>query len=235
MKNAHGDPDSQLAQARYRSLASGYDASSAREMPRRVRAIELLQLAPGDAVLDVACGTGLSLPLLRERVGAAGRVVGIELVPEMAALAQQRINASGWRNVTLLVADTAAAQYPCHFNAVLFHYTHDVLQSAASLEHIFAHAHPGARIAAAGLKTTRRGVWPLRALLNQSVVWRGWRYRTTERGLDAPWQTLLRWVPDFTWQPYLLDTAYIGCGTVAHKHVQDRQAQSSPEPEPPRP
>lgn len=220
MKNSSGDPDPQLAIARYRPLVAGYDASSAPQMPRRVQAIELLQLQPGDAVLDVACGTGLSLPLLHARVGESGRVVGIELVPEMAAVARERIERKGWRNVTLLVADAATADYPCTFDAVLFHYTHDVLQSRPSLARIFARTRPGARVAAAGLKTTQRWPWILRLLLNRSVVWRGARYRTTERGLDAPWAELLRWVPNFVWQPYLMDTAYIGHGTASAAEAQ---------------
>ena len=44
---------------------------------------------PGDAVLDVACGTGLSFPLLEEAIGPAGRLVGVELSPEMAAIARR--------------------------------------------------------------------------------------------------------------------------------------------------
>ena len=35
-------------------------------------------MRPGDRVLDVASGTGLSFPLLREAVGAQGQVVGID-------------------------------------------------------------------------------------------------------------------------------------------------------------
>jgi SAM-dependent methyltransferase len=49
-------------------------------------------LAPprGGAVLDVGCGTGRGLPPLRAAVGPAGRVVGLDVTPEMLAEAGRR-------------------------------------------------------------------------------------------------------------------------------------------------
>lgn len=204
-------PNSKLALRRYRRLAATYDTSARREMPRRLRCIDKLALTPGDVVLDVGCGTGLSFPALRERVGAEGRVVGVELSPEMAKIALGRVRAAGWTNVAVIVADLSRIELgPTMFDALLFHYTHDLLQSESALANVFARANPGARVAVAGLKKTHPLLFPL----NWSVLWRGWRYRTTEAGLREPWRFLIRWVPDFRWERYLLDTAYIGWGTV---------------------
>lgn len=212
----NGRPDSKLALQRYRRLAAGYDATAQREMPRRLRCIDKLALRPGDVVLDVGCGTGLSFAPLRERVGGGGRVVGVELSPEMARIAQQRVRQARWENVDVVVADLsriplAPPLLDCPpFDALLFHYTHDLLQSESALANVFARARPGARVAVAGLKKTHPLLFPL----NWSVLWRGWRYRTTEAGLREPWRHLTRWVPDFRWERHLLDTAYIGWGTV---------------------
>ena len=85
-------PDPQRALARYREHAAGYDASALRTLPLRYRTIWNLALRPGEAVLDVACGTGLSFALLEEAIGPDGRLVGVELSPEMAALGQARID-----------------------------------------------------------------------------------------------------------------------------------------------
>jgi ubiquinone/menaquinone biosynthesis C-methylase UbiE len=43
---------------------------------------------PGARVLDVACGTGIVARLAAERVGPAGRVVGLDLNPGMLAVAR---------------------------------------------------------------------------------------------------------------------------------------------------
>jgi demethylmenaquinone methyltransferase / 2-methoxy-6-polyprenyl-1,4-benzoquinol methylase len=59
----------------------------------RRRAVDLAQVAPGDRVVDVACGTGdLSLELAR-RVGAGGEVVGCDFSEQMLELA--RVKADG--------------------------------------------------------------------------------------------------------------------------------------------
>lgn len=203
-------PDPQRAIANYRALAAGYDASSRRETPLRLRTIDLLQLAPGARVLDVACGTGLSFAPLVERVGAHGRVVGVEVSPDMAAIARERVKREGWRNVETVVGDVTTADLgSLPFDAALFHYTHDVLQTPAALAHLFSALRPGARVAVAGLKTTHALLFPL----NLSAWWRGRRYRTTDANLRTPWIHLVRWVPDFTWRPTYLGTGYIGCGT----------------------
>ena len=56
----------------------------------RSRAVDLAAVAPGDRVLDVACGTGdLSLELAR-RVGAGGAVVGCDFSEQMLALAREK-------------------------------------------------------------------------------------------------------------------------------------------------
>ena len=47
------------------------------------RLVDAAGIGPGMSVLDVACGRGAVLLPAAERVGAAGRVVGVDLSPEM--------------------------------------------------------------------------------------------------------------------------------------------------------
>jgi ubiquinone/menaquinone biosynthesis C-methylase UbiE len=214
-------PDPQRAIANYRALAAGYDASSRRETPLRLRTIDLLALTAGASVLDIACGTGLSFAPLAQRVGAQGRVVGVEVSPDMAALARARVAHEGWQNVDVHVGDAAVVEFGTTlFDAALFHYTHDVLQAPDALAHIFAHTRPGARVAVAGLKTTHPLLFPL----NLSAWWRGRRYRTTDANLRTPWIHLVQWVPDFSWQPTYLGTGYIGHGTLRRPPAPVRAA-----------
>lgn len=65
-------------------------------------AIEKLGLKPGDAVLDIGCGTGALIPALVEAVGPQGRVVAMDFSPRMVAIARKRVK---WPNVEVRQAD----------------------------------------------------------------------------------------------------------------------------------
>jgi demethylmenaquinone methyltransferase/2-methoxy-6-polyprenyl-1,4-benzoquinol methylase len=199
------DPDPRRAIAQYRRHAEGYDASARRTMALRRRAIDWLELAPGQRVLDIACGTGLSLPLLAERVGAAGQVVGVELSPEMLQLARARVAQAHLAQVLLIQAAMEDAVLDGSFDAVLFNYTHDVLQSPRALANVFAHVRPGARVVAAGVKHPPAWLFPLRLLR----LWKARTYLTTFRGLERPWAPLGPYVEGMEVRPVLFNTNYM--------------------------
>ena len=71
----------------------------------RVLGIDALAPTPGQQVLDIGCGTGLNFPLLQERIGASGTIVGIDRSAEMLRQARRRARARGWENVILIQAD----------------------------------------------------------------------------------------------------------------------------------
>jgi demethylmenaquinone methyltransferase / 2-methoxy-6-polyprenyl-1,4-benzoquinol methylase len=52
--------------------------------------------APGDAALDVCCGTGDFAVELRRAVGPSGRVVGLDFSPQMLAMARRKSSAVEW-------------------------------------------------------------------------------------------------------------------------------------------
>jgi ubiquinone/menaquinone biosynthesis C-methylase UbiE len=52
--------------------------------------IELLRLRPGDSVLDLGCGHGATVPQLAARIGAAGRIVGLDASRALIAEAHRR-------------------------------------------------------------------------------------------------------------------------------------------------
>ena len=100
-------PDRSAALAQYRQRAGLYDLELALFEPLRRRAIARLGLKHGHSVLDVGCGTGLSLMLLRQGVGAKGRIIGIEQCPEMIDQARARVAKQQLGKVSLnVVAST---------------------------------------------------------------------------------------------------------------------------------
>lgn len=61
----------------------------------------LLEVNPGQRILDVGSGSGWTAALLGHLVGTDGVVVGVELVEELAARASQNVAAHGSPNVTV--------------------------------------------------------------------------------------------------------------------------------------
>ncbi len=196
--------------ARYRSRAAGYDATCGPTWPIRERAIAALALRPGDCVLDVGCGTGLSLPLLRAAVGETGTVHGFDQSPEMLAQARARVAAAGWSNVTVYECAAQELRLPGPVDALLFHYTHDILRSPAALEALLAQARPGARVSIAGIKYF---TGPL-ALANWWVYLKNRGYNGAPGELRTPWDRIAPHLTHWQWQPTQFGMGYLAHGRL---------------------
>jgi SAM-dependent methyltransferase len=180
------EADHRAALDQYRRRAGIYDLELAAFEPIRRRAVARLALRRGDVVIDVGCGTGLSLPLLLAAIGAEGRVIGIEQSPEMIARARERVRANSWSNVTLLQASVAEAHIGLAADAALLHFTHDILREKRAVANVLRHLRPGARITAAGLKWAGLPGWPL----NLFVFGAALHSVSSLEGLTRPWEHL---------------------------------------------
>ena len=204
-------PDRARALANYARLAAGYDATCGHILHLRRQAIARLELRPGETVFDVACGTGATLPPLAEKVLPRGRVIGIEQSPEMAAQAAARVREL--RGIEIVRTSVEDLAVDARADAMLFSYTHDVLQSPAAIARLKAHAKPGCRVALIGV---RLQPWSWGLALNLFMLVRARRYFTTYRGLHAPWALLAVECPGLRpLRHYHAGTSYLAVGAFA--------------------
>jgi arsenite methyltransferase len=61
--------------------------------------IDVLELKPGETVLDLGSGAGFDAFLAARRVGDAGRVIGVDMTPEMIVKGRANAAAGGFTNV----------------------------------------------------------------------------------------------------------------------------------------
>lgn len=69
------------------------------------RSLEVARVRPGERVLDVGCGCGLTTIALAKRVGTEGSVIGIDISAPMLESARQRRLSARVENATFLNAD----------------------------------------------------------------------------------------------------------------------------------
>ena len=213
IQNLRDVPDRDAALARYRELAARYDSTCAGIITIRRAAIDALALRGGETVFDVACGTGATLVELAERVGSSGTVTGVEQCPEMAAAARMRAADAGSRaRVLLHVAAVEEAPFETRADALLFCYTHDVLQNQRAVAHLMRHAKPGARVAVVGIRFLP---WWWGAPINLYTAFRIQDHVTTYRGLRDPCRALRGYCSELRpVRSFHAGTSYLAVGTV---------------------
>ena len=79
--------DTRGVKDRCRRFAATYDNAMSWLDPVRTASFEHLDLKPGESVLDLGCGTGISFERLHGDIGPEGRIIGLKLNCEMVEFA----------------------------------------------------------------------------------------------------------------------------------------------------
>jgi len=84
------------------------------------RGLEMLSLKKGEKVLEIGFGRGSTLVRIAKQVGSEGEIHGIDLTPEMVALARELFYKNKLRNVRLIEGDAKALPYEKKYFDVVY-------------------------------------------------------------------------------------------------------------------
>lgn len=206
----------------YRRKAQHYDITSRLypvpgypQRAQRLRAVQALNLHPGDSVIDIACGTGLNFALVEDAIGPHGRIVGVDLTDAMLAHAQDRLATNGWTNVALVQADAVDFDFPTEVDAILSTYA---LSQVPECAKVIAHG---------AMALTGGGRW---AVLDLKVPDNTPRWLTqVGAAIVRPFASIDAWVmlrpweairlamqeelADFSWTELSFGTAFLATGS----------------------
>ena len=107
MATVNPDEVRQRARLEWKIAAPGWKKWEKEQLsqmqPMSEQLVQSAGIVPGHYVLDVATGTGEPALTIAKLVGPQGRVVGVDISPEMLELAKERGNSQGLNNVTFQV------------------------------------------------------------------------------------------------------------------------------------
>jgi len=181
----------------------------------RREGIDGLRLRPGDTVVELGCGTGHNLPLLREAVGSEGRVIGVDLTDAMLAQARHRVERAGWCNVELVHSDVAAFAWPPRVDGVVSTYALTIVPEFDDVARRAAAAlGPGKRMVVVDLKAPEE--WPRWVLGAVVALVRPFGV-TLDLAERHPWESMRRHFTSVEVREHYLGTTYVAIGEAGSR------------------
>jgi len=193
MNAEHVDQASRRVEKVYGVLARVYDDFFDWALgPGRRRAVAQLGVKPGDRVLEVGVGTGLSLPLYP----AGCEVVGIDISEPMLDRARTRLDGLAGADVRLMRMDARAVKFPdAYFDKVLAPYVISVVSDPhAVLAEMVRICRPGGTIIVVNhFISGWRSLAPFERWVTSLSMWVGFRLDVPVATVtEAPGVTLVR-------------------------------------------
>lgn len=116
----------------YDRMSRWYDLFAGSEKKFTEAGLQLLDVKPGEHVLEIGFGTGHALMKLAQETGPSGLVVGVELSPGMIEMARKRLQtADPERCARIVRADGICLPFSAHsFDAVFLSFTLELFSEA---------------------------------------------------------------------------------------------------------
>jgi SAM-dependent methyltransferase len=169
--------------------------------------LEELGVEEGLTVCDVGCGNGFYALPIAEMVGAAGRVVGVDIQPEMLELLGARAEDAGIENIEPVLGSIVNPNLePGTIDlAILIDVYHEFSHPVQMLGHLRESLAPGGRMVLLEFRAEDPGV-PIKELhkmskeqVNKEMAANGFKPESEFDGL--PWQHMMTFVVDPEWEP----------------------------------
>jgi len=93
-------------------LQRNFEGESREIFAERDAIVDALELGEGMAIADVGAGTGLFLEPLALAVGAEGRVLAIDIGPELVEFMAERARGAGWSQVEARLCSERSVELP---------------------------------------------------------------------------------------------------------------------------
>ena len=101
--------------------------------------VAMAEMKAGDVVLDLGSGAGFDCFLASRRVGDNGRIIGVDMVPEMVEKARDNVRKYGYMNVEFKLGDIE--KLPIEDNSIDIIISNCVINLAPDKDAVFAEAH----------------------------------------------------------------------------------------------
>lgn len=141
----------------------------------------LAELKEGETVLDLGCGGGLDVFLAAQRVGAKGKVIGVDKTRKVIHQARTNARAGKYTNVEFQVADMEKLPFPDASVDVVI--SNCVINHSTDKRRVFGEAYrvlkPGGRMFVSDLVTTEK--LPEDVLRNADQLWTEWLAAASDR------------------------------------------------------